>query len=100
MSQPELDRTIKQATDRVQDTVNAAGNAAEGIAQRVGDAAASVQQTARRVYDTTGDLGQEALERGNRYSRSLSDQIEGRPMTALLIAATAAFFAGLLFTRR
>jgi ElaB/YqjD/DUF883 family membrane-anchored ribosome-binding protein len=100
MSQTELDRTIKRATDNAHGTVNAASNAAEGIAQQVNDMAASVQKTARKVYDTAGDLGQEAMERGNRLSTTMADQIESRPMTALLIAATAAFFAGMLLTRR
>jgi hypothetical protein len=40
------------------------------------------------------------MERGNRLSTTMADQIESRPMTALLIAATAAFFAGMLLTRR
>jgi ElaB/YqjD/DUF883 family membrane-anchored ribosome-binding protein len=107
MSHTEMNRTIKQVGKDAHDTVDSATNAAEGMAQRVGDAAEtvrqtadSVRQTARKVYDTTGDLGQQALERGTRYGSTVMEQVETRPMTAVLVASAVAFFAGLLFSRR
>jgi len=100
MSHTEMNRTIKQVSKDAHDTVDTAASAAEGMAQRVGDAADSMRQTARKVYDTTGDLGQQALERGTRYGSTVMEQVETRPMTAILLASAVAFFAGLLFSRR
>lgn len=86
------------------DTMNNASDMANDISKRVGDAAAdagaAVRDATRKVSSKASDMGHQVYERGQHYGKTVTDQVENQPITSVLVAAAAGFFAGLLLSRR
>jgi ElaB/YqjD/DUF883 family membrane-anchored ribosome-binding protein len=98
------DDVTQRASQAAHDTIAAAARTAEDVTQRVSDAAndagAAVRDAVRKVSAAAGEMGEQAVERGNQYRRDVLTQVEKQPATALLIAGVAGFVAGLLLARR
>ncbi|MCW3474875.1 hypothetical protein [Limobrevibacterium gyesilva] len=104
MTDTDYSRTIKQVGKEARDTIGTAANTADDMSHRISDAAteagAAVREAARKVSAAAGDIGEQAIERGNRYRKDVLEHVESQPMTSVMVAAAAAFAVGLLLGRR
>ena len=67
-----------------------------GKAQRTyGQAADAVRDTVRDVRDSAGDYGSQVLDQIEEYGDALAEQVDARPITAVLIAAGIGFLLAL-----
>jgi ElaB/YqjD/DUF883 family membrane-anchored ribosome-binding protein len=104
MSDIDYDRKLHQAGKDARETADQAANAANDLSQRVSsaaaDAGAAVRDATRKAASVASDMGQQVYERGQRVGSGLVEQVESQPLTSVMIAAAAGFFAGLLLARR
>jgi ElaB/YqjD/DUF883 family membrane-anchored ribosome-binding protein len=105
MGETQFARTHKQLGKDARDTIgDGAATTVEDLNQRVSDVAAeagaAVREAARRVSGAASELGQQALDRGNRYGKDVLAQVESQPVASLVVAAAVGFIAGCLFARR
>ena len=59
-----------------------------------------MRDAAQKVTSAASELGQQAMDKGNRYTQDVIEQVEKQPVVSVLIAAATGFVLGLLMARR
>ena len=86
-------RAYGRAKDTVQDTASQAAGQAQ---QAYGRARDTVRDTANQVSDGAGDYASSMLDQVEEYGDYIAEQVDQRPVTAILIAAGIGFLIALI----
>jgi hypothetical protein len=90
-----LSENVRDLQSRVTETKNGIAERVQTATAAAGIAADQAGDVAREAWSQAGDVAEDVVDAGRRASRSLSRQINGNPLMAVLVGVGFACIAGL-----